>query len=124
MSATPTKVTNTGPANGATGIVLTGAGNELTWTAGQYNSFFDVFCDTNANPTTKVASDITALTFDPDGLGLASSTTYFWKVVAKNVDLSATGDIWSFTTVPEPGSMLALGTGLLGLFGFIRRRKA
>jgi hypothetical protein len=122
-ASAPTAVTNTAVADGATGIVLTGIGNELTWTAGSCNSFFDVFMDTHQNPTTKVASDITAATFNLDGL-LQLSTTYYWKVVAKNVDRSAVGAVWSFSTVPEPGSLLALGTGLLGLFGFIRRRNA
>jgi len=121
-SATPTKVTNVAPANGATGVALTGT--SLTWIAGSYNSFFDVFCDTNANPTTLVGSNLVEGTTSQLLSPLASSTTYYWKVVAKNVDNSAAGDIWSFTTVPEPGSLLALGTGLLGLFGFIRRRRA
>jgi len=125
-ASAPTAVTNTAPGNGATDIPLTGAGNDLTWTAGSFNSFFDVFCDVNPTPTTKVGADLagTVTSFDPDSLPLLSSTTYYWKVVAKNVDRSADGAIWSFKTVPEPGSMLALGTGLIGLFGFIRRRRA
>lgn len=126
VANTPTVVAYTGPANGALNIPLIGLGNELTWNPGNYNSFFDVFFDTNSNPTTKVGSDLVEGTtsFDPDSLGLLPGTTYYWKVTAKNADLSAVDGIRSFTTmVPEPGSLLVLGTGLMGLAAFVMKRR-
>jgi len=132
-AATPIKVTNTGPGNGSTGIALLGAANNLTWTKGNYDSFFDVFFSTDqakvaaGDVSVKVAADLaeTVLLWDPDSVPLLGGTTYYWKVNAKNADLTAAGDVWHFTTyIPEPGSLLVFGTGLLGLFGFIRRRRA
>ena len=43
---------------------------------------FDVYLDTNSNPTTKVANNISADYFTPSGLLL--NTEYYWKVVAKD----------------------------------------
>lgn len=121
-------VTNTGPANGATGIVLTGAGNDLTWTAGALDGYFNVWFGTVSGSLTQVGTNLSAgtLTFDPDSLSLAGSTQYFWRVDAGNVDRITPGAEWSFTTVvvPEPSSVLAFATGFIGLFGIIRRKRA
>ena len=127
MAATPTIGAYGGPANGATDIALTGAGNDLSWAAGNYDSSFDVYLDTSATPTTKVGSDLsgTTLSFDPDSLGLAGGTTYYWEVVSKNVDVTTPGAIYSFTTalVPEPSTLALSLLGGLGLAVWNSRRR-
>jgi len=120
----PGAPTNTGPANGATGIPQTGAGNELAWTAGASSSFFDVYLDINTDPVAKVGSNLTGTSFDPDSLSLMPNTTYYWKIVAGNVDRSAGGAVYSFTTLPEPGAIALLVLGSLGSLALRRRRRA
>lgn len=125
MAATPGAVVNGGPSDGAINIPLTGAGNDLSWTAGSFDSFFDIFVELDLGSPIRVASDLpgTTLSFDPDSLNLLPGTTYYWSVTAKNVDVTTSGPVWSFTTVPEPSTF---GLGLLGGFGmaaWIARRR-
>ncbi len=87
----------TSPANGATNIAY--LSQALSWTApttGVADSY-DVYLDKNTNPTTLVSTvsgtSYTAANLDP-------SSTYYWKVVAKNTAGSATGcTVYSFTTM-------------------------
>lgn len=125
-SATPGAVTNTGPANGATGEAMDFVDLGISWTAGLYNMAYDVWFGEDSNNMTKIMSAFagTGLGLDPGGI--EAGKTYFWRVDALNVDNVTQGETWSFTTnpIPEPGSMLALASGLVGLFGIIRRKRA
>lgn len=92
------------PANGATAVAYDSVIN-LTWTApsgGAVVDSYDVYLDTNPNPTTLLANKTTTSHSIP-AMTLAGNTTYYWKVVPKNDTGSATGcTVFSFTTKPNP----------------------
>ncbi|WP_223606644.1 choice-of-anchor J domain-containing protein [Chryseobacterium sp. OSA05B] len=86
----------TAPANGATGVNPNAV--TLTWTAptgGAKVDSYDLYLDTNPNPTTLVASNYLFADFTT----LQGNATYYWKVVAKNAAGVAVGcQTSSFTT--------------------------
>jgi hypothetical protein len=132
MAATPTVVTYGGPANHATGIgtaagsIVTGA--SLSWTAGSYNSLFDVYLGTSAGSLTEIGTHLSAstLSFNLDSQNLQGNTQYFWRVDAENIDAPiATGTVLDFTTVPvpEPSTVVLSLLGGLGLAVWNSRRR-
>ena len=95
----PTAFDLVSPANGATGQSQEGT---LRWNESDNADSYDVYLDTNNPPTTKVSADQSDTSYSY--IGLSQSTTYYWKVVAKN-DLESVpcNNIFSFTTV-TPGA--------------------
>jgi hypothetical protein len=86
-----------------------------------------VFFGTASGSLTKVGSDLpgTTLSFDPDSLSLQGGTQYFWRVDAKNVEVTITGTESGFTTVaiPEPSTAVLSILGGLGMTAWISRRR-
>ncbi len=68
----------------------------LTWESAEYASSYDVYLGTTSNTLTKVATDITATSFQTTGL--SKNTKYYWKVVAKNTVGNTEGEVYSFIT--------------------------
>jgi len=79
------------PADTATGVALAPT---LTWSSSGA-LYYDVYFGTAGSPPL-VSSNQVAASYSP--VGLSASTTYHWKIVAKNSGGSTTGSVWAFTT--------------------------
>ena len=98
-NSSPTAAVLTTPADAATGVSNTPT---LSWQASTDADgdaiTYDVLMDENSNPSTSVASSISATSFAV-AAALTIETTYFWKVVSKDGNGgSATSETRSFTT--------------------------
>ena len=87
------------PVSGATSVAPTAA---LSWAASAGATQYDVAFGLT-NPPAIVSSNQTTTTYQPSAL--APGATYYWQVVAKSVDGSTSGPIWSLTTA-VPGSLV------------------
>ncbi len=92
----PNQPTNPNPGNGA---VNQPTSLTLTWSCTDPNGdplTYDVYFGTTNNPPL-VSGNRTSASYNPGGLN--NSTTYYWKIVAKdNHGASTAGPVWSFTT--------------------------
>jgi hypothetical protein len=79
---------------------ISGLSTTLKWTASDVDQndvlSFDVYLDTETNPTTKIVDNKTSTSFEAT---LQPNTKYYWKVVVKDNKGGVTnGQIWSFRT--------------------------
>ncbi len=93
----PVKPTIVSPSDTGTGVAL--SSTDLDWAAGGHTTYYDVYFGTPGN---LVLLDIT--TTPTTILAIASGVmdygvTYNWRVDARNALATATGDVWSFTTL-------------------------
>ena len=84
----------TSPLNGDTSVAL---GAPLVWGASSNATSYDVYFGTSANPP--LATSTTSNTFSPS---LASATTYYWRVVAKNAGGTTSSSTYTFKTAAAP----------------------
>ncbi len=102
----PNPVTLVSPSDSASTVISMPT---LRWSpaaAGTPATVYYVYCDTNADPTTLVGSPTdSSFAFTSP---LSYATTYYWKVVAHNVNGNSTSNsIRSFTTLPDQTQLQA-----------------
>lgn len=79
---------------------IDGTSTILSWSASDVDSdplTFDIYLDTNSDPTTKVSENQSETIYN--ATGLISGTTYYFKIVVKDdKGASSIGQIWYFST--------------------------
>ncbi|MBI5021888.1 MAG: CehA/McbA family metallohydrolase [Ignavibacteriales bacterium] len=101
------------PPDSSINLPITGT---LSWQASANASSYDVYLGTTNPPTVKVSADQIGTSYNYNGL--SNNTTYFWKVVAKNVagTLDAVGSPRRFKTIVAlPGSFAHLSPSNLAI---------
>ncbi len=94
----PNKPTNPEPANGATDVSTTVT---LSWICSDADNdalTYDVYFG-KTSPPPKLAT-VTSTSYNPSQLDY--STTYYWKIVAKDGQYENSSDIWQFKTQSPP----------------------
>jgi lipase (class 2) len=94
------------PANGATGVALSPIVN---WNASPNTTYYRLQVSTNSSFSTITFDDTVITTTSRQIPQLANSTTYYWRVNARNsAGSSPWSGVWSFTTaLPPPAPVLA-----------------
>lgn len=87
------------PTNGATGVSGTPT---LSWTASTNATSYDVYLGTATAPAL-YRSGVMTLSLAVS-TALTANTKYYWQVVARNAQGTATTAVWSFTTLANPGA--------------------
>jgi subtilisin family serine protease len=105
----PSKPINPSPSNGAGGQSID---VDISWSDGGGAASYDVYFGTDPTPDSGEFKDNqTGTSYEPGTLSYSS--TYYWKIDAKNASGTTTGDIWSFTTEasppPPPASTIHVG---------------
>jgi hypothetical protein len=90
----PGQASSPSPANGATYVAVDA---DLSWTAGIRATSHDVYFGTSSPGDFQ--GNQAGTTFDPGAL--AYETTYYWRIDEKNEAGTTTGQVWSFTVVPD-----------------------
>ncbi len=83
------------PANGAVNVPV---GTSLDWQGSGATLGYDLYLGTTTSPKRRLT--VMATEFTPD---LRPSTTYFWRLVARNSHGKTSGPLWRFTTASSSG---------------------
>ena len=108
--AAPGTPTVAAPADSANGVPVNAS---LTWTASGATSYDIRYGTTNPPPDT--ATGLVTASYTP--ASMATGTTYFWQVVARNDGGATPGPVWSFATAGLPAPWTNLDVGAVGLPG-------